>query len=208
MHREVLDVLVRRQEWRAEELAAELYLSEGAVRTHLNVLSELGFVDVRQERQGPGRPRHFYSVSSRGRATFATGYAHWLRAVFEALEQEHPDVYAGLGEAMVRGALRSPDLTAETPERQVSELTRHLAPFGHKFSIDVTDEETRIEVFNCGAFRVAREHPMVCETERGWLETFYPGGEARLKECMVNGDQRCVMVVERQREPADALIPR
>ncbi|HMO53106.1 MAG TPA: ArsR family transcriptional regulator [Tepidiformaceae bacterium] len=194
IHREVLETLVRQREWRAEELASALYLSEGAARTHLNVLADLGLVQVRLERQGPGRPRHFYSISSRGRSTFGTGYMHWLLGVLELLQERHPEVYAAIGDALARDAMPTPSAPADALDRRRDELSRHLTELGHRFSIQESGAETRVTVFNCGAFRAAQRHRWVCDTEVAWAARFFPEMEATLRGCMADGQPSCLLV--------------
>ncbi len=197
IHAEVLSVLVRREEWRAEDLAAELFLSEGAVRSHLNVLAELGLVHVCLERIGPGRPRHLYSISSEGRATFPNGYQHWLMAVLDVLQADHPEVYELLPAALVASDPPGEALLAESVERRLWLFRRHFGELGHQMQMTGGEDGARIEVFNCGSFFAARAHPWICSAERAWMQTHFPDREVVLESCMTTGATTCVFAVRR-----------
>lgn len=196
IHAEVLSALVRREEWRAEELAAELYLSEGAVRSHLNVLAEMGMVHVRAERGGPGRPRHLYSITSDGRSTFPTGYHQWLLAVLDLLRDQFPDVYADLGNRLVASGMPNEHVLGESVAARLDQFERHMAELGHQMQATRGATGERIEVFNCGSFHAARAHPWICETERAWIQTHFPEQEVALTACMTAGSATCVFSLE------------
>lgn len=195
MHTEVLSALVQKEEWRAEDLAAALYLSEGAVRSHLNVLAELGLVHVRLERIGPGRPRHLYSISAEGRSTFPSGYHHWLLAVLGVLKNSHPDLYANLPQALVESGIPTERVLAEPIEQRIDQLEWHMEQLGHQLRATRTPAGEQTEVFNCGSFLAARAHPWICETERGWIETHFPEREVALNSCMTHGAATCVFAL-------------
>jgi len=195
IHSEILSTLVRRTEWRAEDLAAELYLSEGAVRSHLNVLSELGLVNVHMERNGPGRPRHLYSISSRGRATFPSGYEHWLIAILDTLSRDHGEVYGGLGDALVASGVPSATVLNEPAASRLALFRKHMSELGHQLQARELPDGEQLEVFNCGTFLAARAHPWICEAEQGWMQTHFPDREVELTQCMTGGSPTCVFAL-------------
>lgn len=200
-HSEVLSTLVQKDEWRAEDLAAELYLSEGAVRSHLNVLAELGLVHVRLERNGPGRPRHLYSISSEGRATFPTGYHHWLLAVLGVLKNHHPELYASLPAELVTSGAPAQNVLAEPVSDRVGQFEWHMRQLGHQMRSTRTLDGEQIEIFNCGSFHAARAHPWICETERAWIEAHFPERAVALTSCMTSGASTCTFALTPRPSP-------
>ena len=61
--RALLIALRKRGEARAEELAEQLDITVSAVRQHLQGLAAADLVAHREERAGPGRPRHVYRLA-------------------------------------------------------------------------------------------------------------------------------------------------
>lgn len=165
------------------------------MRSHLNVLAELGLVDVRMERVGPGRPRHLYSISSRGRSTFPSGYEHWLIAILDTLSDGHPEVYGGLADALVAAGEPAESLLNEPTARRVALFGGHMSQLGHQLQVSEGPVGEQLEVFNCGAFLAARAHPWICEAERGWMQTHFPDRDVELAQCMTSGAATCVFAL-------------
>ena len=143
----LLRVVVRRPEWRVEELAEAAYLSVGAVRLHLADLVKRGYVSVARQAQGVGRPANLYSITDVGRSLFPTGY-------------EYSDL------------------------------------FGHEFSVEMTADGPRGEVFNCAVIEAARRHPGLCSSELEWWNRYFPDQPMRCHGGMAKGATSCVFAAD------------
>ena len=61
--REILEGLKKSGEADAETIAARLRMTPSGARQHLTALERDGLVSHRQERVGPGRPRHLFGLT-------------------------------------------------------------------------------------------------------------------------------------------------
>src|SRR5215212_298908 len=92
--RELLVTLRKRGEARAEELADALGVTVGAVRQHLQGLAAADLVAHREERPGPGRPRHVYRLAPAAEALFPRAYGELTVELLDYIGDEDPDLVA------------------------------------------------------------------------------------------------------------------
>lgn len=196
----LLRVVVRRPEWRVEELAEAAYLSVGAVRLHLADLVKRGYVSVARQAQGVGRPANLYSITDVGRSLFPTGYEYSLLAVLAVLKSAHPDVYeevfSQLPRWMTPPDLRPADVVPLSPARRTERLKALVDLFGHEFSLEMTADGPRVEVFNCAVIEAARRHPGLCSAELEWWNRYFPDQPMRCHGVMAKGATSCVFAAE------------
>lgn len=92
--------LLRRSQATVTELAAELELTDNAVRGHLAALERDGLVEQRGVRRQVGKPAHVYGITAEGEALFPKAYGLVLAELVAALEER-------LGGAAVEMLLRT-----------------------------------------------------------------------------------------------------
>jgi len=148
------------------EIAAAFGLHPNGVRAHLERLEEDGFVDRRQVRNGAGRPRDVWTVSSRARpgGTPPRAYgdlAEWLARAIPATGPRVREVERTgreIGAELVEG--RAADTEAG--------LRDALAALGFEPRLRARESGFECKLGNCpyrGA--VTRNQPIVCGLHRG-----------------------------------------
>src|SRR5947208_7905390 len=84
--------LLRRGSSTVEELAAELGVTDNAVRAHLQLLEREGLLQATGTRQGPGagKPATTYELSAHAESALSSAYAPVLTALLRTLAERMP----------------------------------------------------------------------------------------------------------------------
>jgi len=151
----------------AESLAAGAYLSPGAVRQHLMALEAQGLVRFEVERLGPGRPRHLFSLTETGHQLFPQAYDTLSRDLLDALKGEEPAVCARvlgrLGE--LQFDRHAEQFARKDIAARVEALRAMLEEDGFLPAVSRGDDGTMLRLGHCPVWRIAKQHPEVCELE-------------------------------------------
>ncbi|MDB4951609.1 MAG: putative transcriptional regulator [Gemmatimonadetes bacterium] len=104
--------LLRRSRSTVNELAAELALTDNAVRAHLLALERDGLVEQRGVQRGVGKPAHVYALSADGEGLFPKAYGLVLRAMLVTLGERLPaasvdEIVAETGRRLAEGLPRA-----------------------------------------------------------------------------------------------------
>jgi DeoR family suf operon transcriptional repressor len=91
----ILAVLKRGGARSVDDLATALRLAPMTVRQHLVALERDELVAVAEHRLGAGRPRHVYSLTPRGDATFPRRYDRFAALLLNELQELDPGALAG-----------------------------------------------------------------------------------------------------------------
>lgn len=190
----------------AADLGARLYLTPMGIRRHLRVLQQEGLVTYRVVRQGQGRPRHLYSLTSEADVLFAQRYASLNVELLQYLAEEQ-----GL-EAVGR-------LFERRAQRRVEEATRVLAhlPLEEKVIrlADILDRDGYLAEWreedgsylicehNCAIRQVAETFPQACSSELAFIRAVLPEAEVNRVHHIVSGDTRCAYRVRPREEDDD-----
>ena len=83
---EVLEALKERGRASVSDLAEAVGVKSVTVRHHLNALQADGLLDVQEERQPVGRPRHIYSLSEDGQSLFPQKYHVLVERMLDQLK--------------------------------------------------------------------------------------------------------------------------
>jgi predicted ArsR family transcriptional regulator len=86
----ILAVLKRHGQRSVDDLATALHLAPMTVRQHLTALERDELVQVRELRNGAGRPRHYYSLTERGDAAFPRRYDRFAALLLAELQEIDP----------------------------------------------------------------------------------------------------------------------
>jgi predicted ArsR family transcriptional regulator len=87
--------MLRRSESTVTEMAAEIGLTDNAVRSHLAALERDGLVEQRGVRRQVGKPAYIYGITADGEALFPKAYATVLGELVRALEDRLGSADAG-----------------------------------------------------------------------------------------------------------------
>jgi len=177
-----------------EDLAAETFLSPGAVRQHVMALSLQGLVRYEELRGGQGRPRHVFSLTSAGQSLFPQIYAEVADALLAALEDE-------TDETRERVLARFCDIEFDRHLAEVrgsdpaSVLAAVQARFEEAGFLPVLSQESGggaiLGFQHCPLFKIARRHPALCGAEEAALQRAVPGATVKRLEHRMAGDRGC-----------------
>ncbi|MBA4181411.1 MAG: hypothetical protein C0506_12540 [Anaerolinea sp.] len=180
-----------------ETLAAELFLSPGAVRQNLSALSVQGLVRYTVERSGPGRPRHVYQLTSSGQRIFPDFYDEIADALLTAIEGEGPEtarrLFDRVAEVMFSRLVRR--LEGRRPGQRIDEVVKLLDEYGYLPEPRQLDALTiEVTAHHCPLFALARRHPATCESELRCLQLAAGLATVARTEHRIAGDARCTFV--------------
>lgn len=165
---------LRRRAQSVADLAAELDLSEVAIRRHLQVLERDGLVDAETvHRDGPGRPRARYTLTDRAHRLFPDNSAQLAIELLTYLEEEYgAEALAGFMRwraaqqgGRYAGALAGAD-SREGAER-LAELLSADGYLAQAEQVTDTDGRTVLELTqgHCAIKEIAEQHPEICAYE-------------------------------------------
>ena len=192
--REVLDLLKKRGEQGADQLASATGLTVSAVRQQLAGLQRDGLVGYRQSRIGPGRPRHLYHLMAAAEGLYPRAYAELTNELLEYVDDAQPEL---VDEIFRRRRQRRIDnahsrLGGKDFSAKIKELTSILDGDGYLAeSVAEPDGSFLIVEHNCAILGIALRYGQACGTELEFIRTILP--EARVERIahMVQGATNC-----------------
>lgn len=185
------------------ELAAELGLTEVAVRRHVVVLDRDGLLSAETVRKpGRGRPVACYALTDKARRLYPDGSAAFANELLTFLEEEHgrPALLGFLRWRQERqGARYAAALAQAHPadhEEAATALAGLLSDDGFLSEVaTVTDGEGRTHLElrqgHCAIKDVAEEHPEVCAYEAALFQKLL-GGKLSRRQTIAGGADACV----------------
>ena len=155
--------LLRRGERTVNELAAELELTDTAVRTHLAALERDGLAVLAGVRRGVGKPSHVFVLTPEAESLFPRAYAIVLRTLVETLRAALPPeqvdaVVAAAGRKLAEPFPRATGTAADRADAAVAVL----AGLGGMAEARVEGALATIRGFGCPLREAVDDHPEVC----------------------------------------------
>jgi DeoR family transcriptional regulator, suf operon transcriptional repressor len=200
--RELLVNLRKQGEARAEELAAALGITVGAVRQHLQSLAAADLVAHREERVGPGRPRHVYRLAPAAEALFPRSYGELTVELLDYIGDEDPELIARAFERRRRARVERTRerLDGLDFDARVAEVTRVLDEDGYLAEVERLDGDRswRILEHNCAILAVAQRYGHACGAEIAFLREVLPDADVTRVSHILTGAHACAYEV-RQR---------
>jgi len=205
--RELLVHLRKRGEARAEELAETLGVTVGAVRQHLQGLAAADLVEHREERPGPGRPRHVYRLAPAAEALFPRAYGELTVELLDYIGDEDPELIARAFERRRRARVERTleRLTGLGFDERVAEVTRVLDEDGYLADVEPLPAAGnhgragwRIVEHNCAILAVAQRYGHACGAEIAFLREVLPDADVTRVSHILTGAHACAYEV-RQR---------
>ena len=197
--REIIQALKRQGELGAEELASELGLTTSGVRQHLAGLAADGLVDHRAVREGPGRPRHCYHLTTAADSLFPRAYSDLTNELLGYASDDDPELVERLFERRrrrrVEGARER--LTGRDFAGKVEELAHILDEDGYLADFQAQpDGSYLITEHNCAILGVARRYGQACSSEIGFLREALPEASIERIQHMIAGAHSCAYEVK------------
>jgi DeoR family transcriptional regulator, suf operon transcriptional repressor len=207
----VLTALKTRGEATAEQLAAQLGITVGAVRQQLVPLSQEGLLAHRDERPGPGRPRRWYCLTPAAESLFPKRYGQLTNQLLGFIEETDPTL---VSEAFVRRSRQREERARERLDgrpfdEKVGELAHILDEDGYLADCEQIDAWSwRITERNCAILDVARQHREACGSELAFLRAVLPEASVeRVTHILAGGHACCYEVRRHQDEVRASRVP-
>lgn len=204
--RALLIALRKRGEARAEELAEQLDVTVSAVRQHLQGLAAADLVAHREERAGPGRPRHVYRLAPAAEALFPRSYGELTVELLDYIGDEDPDLVARAFERRRRARVeRTRERLAGLDfDARVAEVARVLDEDGYLAEVERLEGDAdgpggwRILEHNCAILAVAQRYGHACGAEIAFLREVLPDADVTRVSHILTGAHACTYEVRRR----------
>jgi predicted ArsR family transcriptional regulator len=183
--------LLRRGASTVEELAAQLRVTDNAVRTHLQLLEREGVISATGSRQGPGagKPAITYAVATQAESSLSSAYAPVLSALLQALaERSSPTELEELLRDVGR-RLGPKEPWSGSLDARVHAAAALLSSLGSELDVESTPEGYLIRGYACPLAAVVRDEPRACHAVEE-LVTAVVGTPAR-ERCDRSAAPRC-----------------
>jgi predicted ArsR family transcriptional regulator len=156
--------LLRRGSSTVEELAAELGVTDNAVRAHLQLLEREGLLQATGTRQGPGagKPATTYELSAHAESALSSAYAPVLTALLRTLAERMPpetldEILREVGRRM--GPTSPAGGSLDTRVRAAAKL---LSGLGSEVDVERTSSGYALRGYACPLASAVRGEPTAC----------------------------------------------
>jgi DeoR family suf operon transcriptional repressor len=192
--RAVLDLLKKRGEQGADQIAAAMGLTISAVRQQLAGLQKEGLVGYREARTGPGRPRHLYHLTSAAEGLYPRAYAELTNELLDYVGDAQPelvdDIFRRRRQRRIENAQSR--LAGKDFVGKVKELTAILDGDGYLAeAVAEPDGSFLIVEHNCAILGIALRYGQACGTELEFIRTVLPEASIERLTHMVQGASNC-----------------
>lgn len=192
--RQLLEVLKRRGEARAEELAEALDVTVSAARQHLAALQGAGLVAHREVKGAPGRPKHVYHLTPAAEEQFPKAYDRFAVELVELVGEEAPELLPRL--FAQRQAIRLTRVRARLEGKSFDARVREVAAIldedGYLTAVEQLDDGSYVlQEHNCAILGVAQLTQMPCAAEIDFLRDVLPDASVERVAHMLGGQHRC-----------------
>jgi DeoR family transcriptional regulator, suf operon transcriptional repressor len=202
----LLALLKRHGGCTVDDLSAGLGLAPMTVRQHLTVLERDDLVEVREVRNGPGRPRHVFRLTIRGEDAFPKRYDRLAAALLREIAVLEPEDLTGRSPAekqeFVLGRLArqeaerlAPRVRGVTLGERVASVASVLEAEGGLTEWQKTERGYEIREYNCVYRGVAGEQPVICAWHRDLLSRLLGVPVTRAEQPLSRTGQCCRLLV-------------
>jgi predicted ArsR family transcriptional regulator len=202
--RAILEALKRRGEAETETISTLLGITCSGARQHLHALEHDGLLTHHHDRDGRGRPKHIYSLTSAGDALFPRNYVDLTNELLDYVAAEDPALLQRIFDKRAQRRLdRARDRTSGLGFRervrlaaQILDEDGYLADF-----TESADGSFVITEHNCAVLAVARKHHHACSTELDFLQALLPEADVTRIAHRIAGGHICAYEVRLRQEP-------
>jgi predicted ArsR family transcriptional regulator len=201
---------LRRQNCTVEQLAAELVLTDNAVRSHLAALERDGLVQQAGVQRGVSKPAIVYRLTRDADRLFRKSDGPLLRHLLEVLRTrlsstEFEEVLEGTGHLT---ASDLPPARGSLDER-VQQSVEMLGELGGLAELEESSDAYVIRGFSCPFAAAGPGHPAVCQLAAAFLSEYvHAPVEARCEPIDPDVAPRCLFEIHRNGQRSHASIPR
>jgi len=197
---EILQLLLKHGELKAQTLADALQITPQAIRRHLNELESEGLVSFTAEVAGMGRPQHIYRLTKKGRDRFPVGYdqfsVSFLDTLAESLGSEQFQAVLARQWQKKAEAYRQQIGSGTLGEQiqQLAELRQAEGYITDWYEVEGTGDYIYTE-YNCAIASVAESFPAVCSHELEMFSAIFAKPVERT-HWLVDGQHRCGYLIK------------
>jgi predicted ArsR family transcriptional regulator len=157
--------LLRRGNRTVKDLAAELELSDNAIRTHLDRLERDGLVHPSGTRPAIRKPKTTYELTPEAERLFPKMYAPILRQLLDVLVERLPakkleEIVRAAGHRMAEDQRAA--VKADRLEKRVEEAIAVLAEGGGACDSEKSNGKLVVRCFDCPLASAVVGHPELC----------------------------------------------
>lgn len=217
---ELVRLLAERGECSVAELAAEIGVSAGSVRRHLDILVAEGMLVSRLERQARGRPSARYALSAQAEErTSAEHYQRLLARLSPALQSLPAELEGRSGADLVDRMFdqvahavadeHRAQVNGRTLPERVTQTLRVLSSEGILEEVEDAGEYFRLRNSGCPFRSTAAETHACCSADRRAIELLL-GVPVEQVTTVAAGGHECEYLVRKDDEPgwvAGELLP-
>ena len=199
--RAILNHLKREGEARAETIATAADITVSGARQHLMALERDGLIVHREVRDGPGRPKHLYSLTAAGDALFPRNYAELTNELLQYVGDEDPELVQRIFERRGQRRLQQTQTrTAGLPfAARVRAIAQQLDDDGYLAEFQqTTDDEFMIIEHNCTVLSVAHRYGHACASELAFLQKALPEADVARVAHQVTSGHVCAYEIHRR----------
>jgi predicted ArsR family transcriptional regulator len=187
----------------ARDLAKKLGIQESAARGHLGRMQDRGLVSPTFRREGVGRPRKRFTLTSQGQELFPRKYDLILDSVVDELLAGQGEgfvsaLFAGAAQRMAREVTRAlPEHASE--EQRIQHVVAALNDLGFRSTLERgPDGRRRIVRTNCIFRHSALTHPyLLCEVfDKNLTEALLGESGVALEGSIGHGGVRCSHLIQ------------
>lgn len=182
--------LLRREPRTVNELAAELELTDNAIRAHLAALGRDGMVeDVGAQRDTGGKPARRYALTLKGEELFPKAYAVALNGLVEEITrtqgwEQAASLLRGVGTRLSAGVV-----TKGGVQSRVAAAATALRGLGAEIDLTTTATGWEMQGHACPLSRVTADHPQVCSLVTAIVAEIT--GQPVAEKCERSGKPKC-----------------
>ena len=190
----MLELLKKSGEAVAEAIAEGVGMTVSGARQHLTALQRDGLVVHRQERAGPGRPRHWFRLTEVGDALFPRNYVDLTNELLEYVEDEDPALLNRIFDRRAERRLERARLRTAGQDfsGRVAVVARILDEDGYLADFAPQDDGSfLITEHNCAVLGVALRYRHACSSELEFLQAALPEAEVTRVAHRIAGGHVC-----------------
>lgn len=184
-------VLLRRSAQTVSELAAELALTDNAVRLHLSALERDGLVEPEgTRREWTGKPAVMYRATAEAETLFPKPYPAVLDQLLTVVKQRtDPAEWEALLREVGRRLANGGAAAVGSRRERFEHAARVLNSLGGLAEVEETAGDVMIQGYSCPLGAVTAEHPELCQLAESLVSALV--GEP-VRECCERGERpRC-----------------
>ena len=196
--RVMLEAMKRSGELSADELAGAATITPSGARQHLSSLERDGLIERREIREGVGRPRNLYRLTSAADALYPRTYHDLTNELLEYVAEDAPEllerIFVRRRERRLVNAQRRLEGLVKLGDR-VRELTRILDEDGYVTEVETLKDGFRIVEHNCAILGVAMKYGQACISELEFIRAALPDADIQRVAHILAGAFSCAYEV-------------